>query len=55
MHTLLAAAEIKPDFLVYEVGAGRGRLTSALLATGARVLAYEVDPAMAAAATSGVA
>lgn len=49
IRTVMAAAEIKPDFLVYEVGAGRGRLTTALLDIGARVIAYEVDPAMAAA------
>jgi 23S rRNA (adenine-N6)-dimethyltransferase len=49
VHTLLSAAEIKPGLLVYEVGAGRGRLTTALLDTGARVVAHEVDPAMAAA------
>jgi 23S rRNA (adenine-N6)-dimethyltransferase len=44
---MIVAAEIKPDTLVYEVGAGRGRLTAALLDTGAKVIAYEVDPAMA--------
>jgi 23S rRNA (adenine-N6)-dimethyltransferase len=47
VRAIVAAADIKPDTLVYEVGAGRGRLTSALLGTGARVVAYEVDPAMA--------
>ncbi|MDM4722069.1 23S ribosomal RNA methyltransferase Erm [Micromonospora sp. WMMA1363] len=49
IRTVLAAAEIKPDVLVYEVGAGRGHLTTALLDSGARVVAYEVDPAMSAA------
>jgi 23S rRNA (adenine-N6)-dimethyltransferase len=34
---------------VYEVGAGRGRVTAALLDRDADVVAYEVDPAMAAA------
>jgi 23S rRNA (adenine-N6)-dimethyltransferase len=43
------AAAVKPDDLVYEVGAGRGRLTSALLDRAGRVVAYEVDPSMAAA------
>jgi 23S rRNA (adenine-N6)-dimethyltransferase len=47
VRAMVAAADIKPDALVYEVGAGRGRLTSALLDTGANVVAYEVDPAMA--------
>jgi 23S rRNA (adenine-N6)-dimethyltransferase len=49
VRALVTAADIKPDTLVYEVGAGRGRLTTALLDTGAQVVAYEVDPAMAAA------
>jgi len=49
VRAIVAAAEVKPDALMYEVGAGRGRLTAALLAAGARVVAYEVDPAMAAA------
>jgi 23S rRNA (adenine-N6)-dimethyltransferase len=47
VRAIVAAADIKPDTLVYEVGAGRGRLTSALLSTGAQVVAYEVDPTMA--------
>ena len=33
--------------LVYEAGAGRGRLTAELLRRRARVVAYEIDPAMA--------
>jgi 23S rRNA (adenine-N6)-dimethyltransferase len=49
VRAIVAAAELKPDALVYEVGAGRGRLTAAMLATGAQVVAYEVDPAIAAA------
>ncbi|HEV8569996.1 MAG TPA: 23S ribosomal RNA methyltransferase Erm [Actinoplanes sp.] len=49
VRALVTAAEIKPDTLVYEVGAGRGRLTTALLDRDADVVAYEVDPAMAAA------
>ena len=43
------AAELKPDDLVIEVGAGRGQLTAALVERCERVIAYEVDPAMAAA------
>ena len=49
LRAMVAAAEIRPDTLVYEVGAGRGRLTAALLDHDADVIAYEVDPAMAAA------
>jgi len=49
VRAFVAAAEIKPDALVYEVGAGRGRLTAAMLAAGAQVVAYEVDPVVAAA------
>jgi 23S rRNA (adenine-N6)-dimethyltransferase len=47
VRAMVTAAEIKPGSLVYEVGAGRGRLTAALLDAGANVTAYEVDPAMA--------
>lgn len=46
---LVAAAGIEPDDLVYEVGAGRGRLTTELAQRCRRLIAYEVDPAMAAA------
>lgn len=49
VRAIVTAAEIKPDALVYEVGAGRGRLTAAMLEAGAQVVAYEVDPAIAAA------
>jgi len=49
VRRLVDTARPTPDDLLYEVGAGRGRLTSALLQTGAHVVAYEVDPAMAAA------
>ena len=41
------AAEIKPDDLVYEVGAGRGQLTRHLVPLARQVVAYEVDPAQA--------
>ena len=51
VRAMVTAAEIKPGTLVYEVGAGRGRLTAALLDQNAYVVAYEVDPAMAAALT----
>ena len=49
VRRLVHTAQPTPTDLLYEVGAGRGRLTSALLRTGADVVAYEVDPAMAAA------
>ncbi len=49
VRALLDAAATEPGELVYEVGAGRGRITSALLARGAQVVAYEVDPEMVAA------
>jgi 23S rRNA (adenine-N6)-dimethyltransferase len=49
VRAMAEAAEIKPDDLLYEVGAGRGHLTSALLDRGADVVAFEVDPELAAA------
>jgi 23S rRNA (adenine-N6)-dimethyltransferase len=52
LHQVIAAASLKPDDLVYEVGAGRGRLTSLLVARAGQVVAFEVDPAMAAALPS---
>ncbi|MEV6305325.1 rRNA adenine N-6-methyltransferase family protein [Actinoplanes sp. NPDC051861] len=36
-----------PDVPVFEVGAGRGRLTRELLRRGVRVFAYEIDPDLA--------
>ncbi|GAA3266789.1 ErmE/ErmH/ErmO/ErmR family 23S rRNA (adenine(2058)-N(6))-methyltransferase [Dactylosporangium vinaceum] len=49
VRQVVAAARIAPGTLVVEVGAGRGVLTAELLRHRARVIAYEVDPAMAAA------
>jgi 23S rRNA (adenine-N6)-dimethyltransferase len=49
VRTIVKAADLPPGGLVYEVGAGRGMLTAALTGPGRRVVAYEVDPAMAAA------
>lgn len=40
---IVAAAGVGPDDRVIEVGAGTGTLTVALAATGAKVVAYEVD------------
>ncbi|BBH70543.1 23S rRNA (adenine(2058)-N(6))-methyltransferase Erm(O) [Actinoplanes sp. OR16] len=41
-------ATIDPDIPAYEVGAGRGRLTTELLRRSRRVIAYEIDPALVA-------
>ena len=49
VRRVVDAAAVKPDDLVYEVGAGRGRLTAALVGRAGRLVAYEVGPAMAAA------
>ena len=45
---IVAEADVRPDDLVLDVGAGSGRLTEPLAASGARVRAIEVDPAWAA-------
>jgi 23S rRNA (adenine-N6)-dimethyltransferase len=49
IRKLVRAADLPPGGLVYEVGAGRGSLTAALTGSGRRLVAYEVDPEMAAA------
>ena len=49
VRRLVAAAEIGPGDLVHEVGAGRGHLTGELARRTGRLVAYEVDPEMAAA------
>ena len=43
---IVARAGVGPDDTVLEVGPGPGLLTRHLLATGARVIAVEIDPAM---------
>lgn len=48
LHTLVRAAEVGPDDLVVEPGAGPGTLTRALAGAARHVLAYELDPALAA-------
>ena len=48
-------AEVGPDDVVTEVGPGLGSLTLALLETGARVVAVEIDPRLAAALPGTVA
>lgn len=40
-------AAIRPGDLVLDIGAGRGAVTSPLLDTGARVIAFELHPARA--------
>ncbi|TDC37871.1 ErmE/ErmH/ErmO/ErmR family 23S rRNA (adenine(2058)-N(6))-methyltransferase [Micromonospora sp. KC213] len=44
---LVRAARPDPDDLLLEVGAGRGQLTRPLAARCRRLIAYEVDPALA--------
>jgi 16S rRNA (adenine1518-N6/adenine1519-N6)-dimethyltransferase len=44
VRRIVAIAGVGPGDRVLEVGAGAGTLTRGLAATGARVLAYEVDP-----------
>ncbi|MGB9626977.1 MAG: 16S rRNA (adenine(1518)-N(6)/adenine(1519)-N(6))-dimethyltransferase RsmA [Phycisphaerae bacterium] len=44
MRKLVASAEIAPDDVVLEVGAGTGSLTEMLLEEAAHVVAVEVDP-----------
>lgn len=43
LNVMVKAGEIKPTDTVVEIGAGNGVLTKALLATGANILAYEID------------
>jgi 23S rRNA (adenine-N6)-dimethyltransferase len=46
---IVAEAGVRPDELVVEIGAGFGRLTAPLQRAGARVVAVELDPGLAAA------
>jgi 23S rRNA (adenine-N6)-dimethyltransferase len=41
---LVAAADLTPGDLVYDLGAGAGAVTAALLSVGVRVVAVECDP-----------
>ena len=45
---LVRAARVAPGQLVVDIGAGHGALTRALARAGARVLAIESDPRLAA-------
>lgn len=47
MRGLVRSADIGPDDLVLDLGAGPGALTLALARTGARVIAVERDPRLA--------
>jgi len=44
----VAAADIKPSDIVFEIGPGTGNLTMRLVESGRRVIAHEIDPRMAA-------
>lgn len=48
LNRIVAAAGIKPQDLVLEVGPGAGALTRRLVERGARVVALELDPRLAA-------
>ena len=51
---IVAAAELTPEDRVLEIGSGPGNLTSKLAQTGARVLACEIDPGLAALASEAL-
>src|SRR3954471_15304490 len=55
VRRIVRASGIGPDDVVVEVGPGLGSLTLALLETGARVVAVEVDPVLAAALPATIA
>lgn len=49
IHDLIVkTAEVGPDDVVLEVGPGAGALTSLMAATGATIIAVDIDPAMVA-------
>src|SRR3989344_227232 len=45
-HKLAEAVGVRPGETILEIGPGKGALTKDLLATGARVIAVEKDPAL---------
>jgi len=55
VRRIVRVSGVGPDDVVVEVGPGLGSLTLALLETGARVVAIEVDPVLAAALPATVA
>lgn len=55
VRRIVRSAAVGPGDVVLEVGPGLGSLTLALLETGARVVAVEIDPALAAALPGTVA
>ena len=44
IRKIVAAAALRPDDLVLEIGPGRGALTACLCAEAGRVIAVEIDP-----------
>lgn len=44
---IVKAADLTPEDVVVEIGAGAGTLTEELAKTGARVIAYEIDKSLA--------
>lgn len=48
VEKIVAAVDAAPDELILEIGPGEGVLTEKLLALPNRVLAFEIDPALAA-------
>lgn len=55
VRKIARVAEVGPDDVVLEIGPGLGSLTLGLLATGASVIAVEIDPALVEALTETVA
>src|SRR6476620_3436727 len=55
VRRIVRTSGVGPDDVVVEVGPGLGSLTLALLETGARVVAVEVDPVLAAALPATIA
>ncbi|MGC8834101.1 MAG: ribosomal RNA small subunit methyltransferase A, partial [Armatimonadota bacterium] len=46
LDKIVAAAELTPNDVVFEIGAGIGTLTRALAAEAKRVISVEIDPGM---------
>ncbi len=54
IEQLVRSSGVGPGDLVFDLGAGFGALTGPLAATGAKVIAVEIDPALAAQAATAV-